>query len=405
MTTPTTTGTRSGPGSAPKRTDADDQVLWRWVGHRVRRHWPLLALAAAILAAAALTASAPADGLPLDPTATDADGTRALVDVLAALDRPAEVVTPDAIGDADVVLLLRDQLTAAQRGRLRERARAGARIVVADPASELAPEPTGRTGLLDRQLSADCDLSAAPDARDVRPANGAALFAAPDGGTACFRGGGGAWLVTEPVGRGHVIALGDASPLTNARLDVADHAPLVVGLLTPAGGGDIGIVRPVLRTAADADETLSDLVPTGVRTMLGQLLLAFVVVVMWRARRLGRPLPDRSPVRLPSSDLTAAFGALLARNRTRAPAAQRIVAGARRRLTRHLGLTPDATHDEVARAVAAVTGDDADRVTTLLDPAPPDDDAALLRIASELASIERAVDRDLRSDMETADAD
>jgi hypothetical protein len=405
MTAAPTTGPRRDAPPASPRTDADDQVLWRWAWRQLRRHRALLVLAAAILAAAALTVSAPDDGLPLDPSATGADGTRALVDVLAALQRPADVVTPDAIGDADVVLVLRDQLTGRQRERLRRRARAGARVVVADPASELTPEPTGSTGLLDRSLTADCDLSATLAARRIQPGDGAALFAVPDGGTACFPGDGGAWLVVEPVGRGHIIALGDPSVLTNSRLDVADHAPLVVRLLTPADGRDIAIVRPVLRSAAEGDETLSDLVPTGVRTMLGQLLLAFVVVVLWRARRLGRPLPDTSRVRLPSSDLTAASGALLARNRTRAAAARRIAAGSRRRLTRHLGLSPDTTDDEIARAVAAVTGDDTARVTTLLDPAPPHDDPTLLRITAELDTLERAVERALRLDMETADAD
>ncbi|HEX6256426.1 MAG TPA: DUF4350 domain-containing protein [Euzebyales bacterium] len=402
MTTPQRKG--HGPGTAPEPHDVDDQVLWRWVWHRARRHWALLTLAAAILATAALTATMPDDGLPLDPTATGADGTRALVDVLAALGRPAGVVDPGAIGDADVVLLLRDQLTTRQREHLRERVRAGARVVVADPASELVPDTTARTGLLHRRLTADCDLSATLAAREIRPGSGAALFETPDDAAACFPAADGAWLVAEPLGRGHVIALGDPSPLTNARLAVADHAPLVVGLLTPGGGREIEIVRPVLRTAGD-DETLSDLVPTGVRTMVGQLLLAFGVVVLWRARRLGRPLRDASRVRLPSSDLTAAVGALLARNRTRSSAARRIVAGSRRRLTRQLGLSPDAADDEVARAVAAVTGEDAGRVTTLLDPPPPTDDPELLEIASGLATLEQVVERNLTLDMEPADAD
>ena len=117
----------------------------------------------------------------------------------------------------------------------------GARVVVADPASELVPDTTARTGLLHRRLTADCDLSATLAAREVRPGSGAALFETPDDAAACFPAADGAWLVAEPLGRGHVIALGDPSPLTNARLAVADHAPLVVGLLTPGGGGEIEI--------------------------------------------------------------------------------------------------------------------------------------------------------------------
>jgi hypothetical protein len=125
--------------------------------------------------------------------------------------------------------------------------------------------------------------------------------------------------------------------------------------------------------------------------MLLQLLVAFGVYILWRARRLGRPVVDEAPVRLASSDLVTAVGALFARNATRVAAVQRVADDTRARLARRLDLPRDAAAVDVADAVAARTGRDPTAVAAALRPPDPADDADLLAATAALDALEQAV--------------
>lgn len=384
-------------------TAADDQVLWCWAWQRLRAWWPLLALGAAIVVVAAVTARGTGTGLPLDPRSSGPDGTRAVVSVLDRLGRDVDVVDPGAANDGDVVLVLRDQFTPDQRAAVRERVARGGRLVVADPSSPLAPDVAGDLGLLGRVVDRGCALPALAEVDRVAPGSGA-TFAVPDGATGCFAVGDGAWLVVEDLGEGHVVSLGGPETLINSELDRADHAVLVAQLLTPAGADRVTVVRPVVRTAADgAGPGLADLVPDWVVATGAQLGVAFLVLVLLRARRLGPPLVDTSPVRLANADQTRAVGALLARNAARSAALGRIADDTRRRLARRLGMPATASVDEVAQAVAARTAGDADRAARVLAPSAPSDDAALLRAQADLGALEQALQTSLSDHPEPAD--
>ncbi|HSJ44753.1 MAG TPA: DUF4350 domain-containing protein [Euzebyales bacterium] len=398
MTAPSSSfdGTRAHGAPTPGGS-VDDRVLGRWLWGRLRSSWPLLVAAAAIVVAAALTAVRPDETLPLSPDSREPDGTAALVDVLAALGRRARVVTPHAIGDADVVLVLQDHFGDGAAGddlryALRARARAGARVVVADPGSPLTPDVVGGIGLLDRTLRRGCAVQALRDVGDIRPGDGA-LYEADGDAVGCFTTDGGSWLVVTPEGRGHVVALGGPGALTNAGLQSADNAMLAIQLLTPEGGGGPAIVRPLPPTQAAGADALElwELVPSGVRVMALQLCVAFGVYAMWRARRLGRALVDDTPVRLASSDLTTAVGALHARNATRADAVRRIADDTRARLARRFGLARTADVAEVAAAVAARTRRDPATVAAVLAPPDPVGDADMLAMTGALAELEQTV--------------
>lgn len=384
--------------TADDGTGADDRVLWSWLWARLRSAWPLLALAVAVLVVAALTAPRPDTGLPLDPASTGPDGTRALLDVLDGLGHPARVVAPadvgdaDATGDADVILLLHDTFRADDRrhAALRRRVERGARLVIADPGSPLTPDPAGDLGLADRILSRACRVAALRDVTQVRPGPGAA-YDVPAGATGCFPAAAGAWLTIQQRGRGDIVALGGPEPLTNAALGRADHAVLAAQLLAPAGGGTVAVIRPVLSTAADGGDRLSALVPGYVVTMALQLLLGFALLVAHRARRLGPPLRETSPVRLANAELTSAVGGLLARNAARGAAADGIARDLRRRLARRLGLPADADADEVAAVAAERTGAERAAVAATLMPGPPVDDPELLHALAALTGVEHAV--------------
>lgn len=302
----------------------------------------------------------------------------------------------DAVADGAVVLLLRDQLGEGPqadevRDRLRDGVRQGGRLIVADPTSPLAPDVAGTTTLLDVSRERACDVPALRDVDAVRPGAGA-LYEPGDVAVGCFGDADGAWLVATSIGRGHIVALGGPGVFTNAGLRDADNAVLAVQLLTPAGAAGPTVVRPLPPTVVtQREETLGDLVPRAVRIVAWQLLVAFGVYVMWRARRLGRPLVDAAPVRLASADLTTAVGALFARNATRVAAVGRIVDDARGRIARRLGLPRTADVADVAVEVAARTGRDVAELTAVLAPPDPTDDAMLLDAAAALTALERDV--------------
>jgi hypothetical protein len=220
------------------------------------------------------------------------------------------------------------------------------------------------------------------------------LLQAPAGSTACFTRNGAdgrvaAWLVIVARGRGTIVVLGGPGALVNARLGHADNAVLAAALLAPHAGERVAVLGP--RPPGTGTRTLSDLVPTRVRLMLAQLALAFVVVVAWRARRLGRPVLEAQPVELAGSELVVAVGNLLQRARGRARAATVLRQDLRRTLATRLGLATDASAEQVADAAAAWSGIPSERVRGLLDGGTPADEAALVRLGQDVESVREEV--------------
>src|SRR5205807_3951525 len=126
------------------------------------------------------------------------------------------------------------------------------------------------------------------------------------GAIGCSRDGAAAWLVTRAEGRGDIVALGGLAPFTNERLGGADNGILAVTLLGPGRQARVTVLYGGRRT-------LYGLVGTNVKLALVQLLVAFVLLALWRARRLGRPVLELQPVVIPGYELVTAVGNLLQR--------------------------------------------------------------------------------------------
>ena len=84
--------------------------------------------------------------------------------------------------------------------------------------------------------------------------------------------------------------------------------------------------------SAPAATTLVDLVPTDVRQAIIQLVVAFVLLVLWAGRRLGRPVLEPQPVAVEGAELVAAVGRLLDGRRRPDEAAAAVRAATRRTL-------------------------------------------------------------------------
>jgi Domain of unknown function (DUF4350) len=360
------------------------------VSRSIRGALPWLAVVVALLLVVVVGGRRQDQGVPLDPTSPGPLGTKALVEVLRGLGARVSVAAdPPAAGTA-TALLLSDDLDPARREALLAWVRQGGTLVVADPGSGVTDaEVVGSTriGLLDAELERRCDLPALRDVGRVA-APGGVVLAVPAGGRGCFPRGRGAWLVTQPLGVGTVVRLGGAGALTNEQLGKADNGLLAASLLAPGPGTAVRVLRPPL--PGEGPRGLADLVAPRVKLALAQLAVAFLVLALWRARRLGRPVAEPQPVQLPGSELVVAVGSLLQRARGRAQAAGLLADDLRRDLAERLGLPPSAPPEQVADAAAA-RGLDRRRALAALQPAAPRDEAELVALSQSVDAIRREV--------------
>ena len=263
--------------------------------------------------------------------------------------------------------------------------------MVADPSSPLNPFPRARSfglGLVDERLSRRCDVAALRAVAHVH-APGNVRYHVPAGATGCFSSDEGSWLVQRSEGSGNLVAVGGAGALTNAELGRDDNGLLAVTLLAPARQARVQVFP--LPAPGAGRKGLVDLVSPRVKLALVQLAVAFVVLALWRARRLGRPVLEPAPVQIPGSELVVAVGSLLQRGRGRARAAQILRHGLRRALGSRLGLPAGAPPEQVAEAAAGRTGMTVAELTVLLDGPGPADERQLVELAQSVERVRQEV--------------
>jgi len=351
---------------------------------RPRRLAPWLLLAAGIIAVALIAGRGNAHGGPPgSPLSTAPDGTRALVDSLRELGVAVDVTSEPPGRETTAVLVLRDGLGTRGDAEVLDWVRGGGTLVVADVRSPLNPaSPAAADRVGGDALPRRCDVAALAGVARVE-APGDHLLDVPAGAIGCFRDGAAAWLVTRAEGRGDIVALGGLAPFTNERLGGADNGILAVTLLGPGRQARVTVLYGGRRT-------LYGLVGTNVKLALVQLLVAFVLLALWRARRLGRPVLELQPVVIPGSELVTAVGNLLQRAHKRDQVARLMADDLRRDLGNRVGLPPTAPPEQVADAVSARTGVPARDILAALAGAPTDD-AGLVALAQAVESVRQEV--------------
>jgi Domain of unknown function (DUF4350) len=368
----------------------------------VGRALPWVAVVLGVALVVAVAGRGPEEGEPLDPGSPGPLGTKALMDVLRELGGEVRISSDPPGSTIQTTLLLSDDLTPERRQDLLEWVRQGGTLVVADPSSgvtEVEPAGSTRIGLLDAEIERRCDVAALGNVGRVA-APGGVVFEVPAGrggrgvaaGTrACYPRNDGAWLLVQPLGLGTVVRLGGASVLVNQELGEADNGLLLASLLVPAPGTAVRVLQPPLPGGGNAG--LGDLVAPRVRLALWQLVVAFVLLALWRARRLGRPVAEPQPVQLPGAELVMAVGNLLQRAKGRGQAAGLLTDDLRRSLAERLGLPPSAPPGLVADTVAARTGIPRERVLRALSPTTPRDEAELVALSQAVDTVRREVTR------------
>jgi hypothetical protein len=169
----------------------------------------------------------------------------------------------------------------------------------------------------------------------------------------------------------------------------ADNSVLAVSALGAREGATVAVMQPA--AVGGGDKTLRQLVSRRVKDAMWELLVAFGIVVIWRARRLGRPILEPQLVDVPGSELVVAVGNLLQQAQRRDQAAGMLRRHLRRTLGDRLGLAPDAPAEAIASAVGARTNLPPERVAAALSTTPLTSDAELVALARAVEHIRKEI--------------
>lgn len=387
------------PAEAPTTSSLATPAAQRWRSAKT----PIAVALLVLLAGTVLVLSrGPAPASRLDPRSPAPSGGRAVAELLRRAGVQVDLVTTTAALVAtarpgDTVLVTDPGLLGP--AQVRDTVALGTDLVVlasTDPAGYL-PGFVAEPQQADVRAPA-CSL--APAARSGRSDAGVIGYRPDPTGAAvlpldtqlCYPADGVASLVQATTGGRAVTLVGSAAILTNDRLDDQGDAALALGLL----GARPRLVW-YLPTAGDgpvtARRTFYDLVPDGVWWGLGEGLVALLLLVLWRARRLGPLVVEPLPVVVRAAEAVEGRARLYRRTGARGPAADALRTGVRRRLGTALGLTLGAAPPTVLAAVGARSRLDPGRVRDLLYGAAPVDDAALVRLADALDALEKEVRR------------
>nr|HMR97602.1 hypothetical protein [Microthrixaceae bacterium] len=215
-----------------------------------------------------------------------------------------------------------------------------------------------------------------------------------------------AHVLEEERGAGTLITLSSPYMWANARLqpdkedggEPLDNAAIALRLLGPTGAGategtSVTFVDavPTAGVAPDGTRNPIELLPTGVKLALVQLVAAFLLYAWWRSRRLGPVVVERMPVEIAGSELVVAVGDLMRRKGSAQRAADVLRADARRDLARRLGVPLDAPPESFVRVVSTRSGRAVESVAAVLGDGPVPSAEALVRLASSLSDIRQEV--------------
>jgi hypothetical protein len=387
-------------------------VTARW------RRWRWLLAVALVVALAALiaavTGSVTGDRDRLGPNNPGPDGSRALVQLLRRqgvdvrqVHRSPEVVT--ATGTNSTVVVTNPYLLGpAQLDRLL--ADDAPNLVLIEPneitLSRLAPDVRTAGHAEATVRAADCTIPAVQAAGAVRA--GGYLYSrvsmpidGPSASGICYRqpdspDDGSYLTLTTP--RRTVTVIGQSDLLTNEHLGADGNAALALWALGEKRSLVWYTPDPLEPQGSGSDQpTVSDLLPDWVFWAMVQLAVACAFAMLWRARRLGKLVPEPLPVIVRAAETQEGRARLYRQASARGRAAATLRTASLRRLAARLaapaGTTPDQLVTLVARAIGRDQSGEMMLHALLLGPAPRSD-AELIRLADDLDAVERELSRD-----------
>ncbi|MFB4313311.1 DUF4350 domain-containing protein [Actinomadura sp. 21ATH] len=392
-----------GPAAGGDGPTAGQVAARRWRSSR----GVLFAVLALVVVALGIAALRPSGSdQDLDPESARPGGTRALAEILKQRGNPVQVSRDagDAAGKAGpgtvLVITRPERLTDRDIALLR-----GTRgdLLLVEPSRDvlagLAPGVERASSSYEPVSEPGCAVRGAEIAGRVEfgRSDTYQLTGGASGGIGCYRSEDDLHrLVQVPAAGRTITVLGSAAPLTNERLRDEGNAALGMNL-AGARAATVWLIPDMPAPGSGSEEeSLGDLLPFGVKLLILQLIIAVVLVALWRARRLGPVVAEALPVIVRSAETVEGRARLYRAHRARGSAAEALRAGTRERLVPLLGLPRSAAQDpaaarEIVAAVAQRSTYDEAMVGAALYGPEPGDDGQLVGLTDLLDDLERQV--------------
>jgi hypothetical protein len=338
-----------------------------------------------------------------DPVEAGPGGFLALKRFLGSMG--AEVSSEDGPPEHGVFVLLSDFRGREEAASVLSWVEGGGRLVLADPHSATAEVLSVAAGGLigparEESLQPGCVAPEIVGVGEVTVDSSDVGLELPPEAVGCFPGRGGPFLGIVPHGKGSVVVLGGASPLTNEMLLRSDNGLLALRSFAPAAGcrpagtvcGPV-VFGPAIPAGFGEGKGLWASMPPRAKAVAAGLTLALVLFAAARGRRLGKPVLEDPVTVIPASQLAHAASGLYRNARAAQHAGTLLRDAAAWRISRRLGF-PTADPGEVRRLLEADgrLGDAAG----ILDAPAPRDDIELIELGGRLAELEAAAVKELQ---------
>lgn len=405
---------RSGPVDEPPVIIGDDTTgRSRAAGTWRRLRWPLTVLGAVALFVLFLAVVRPAtSAAPYAPDNPEPGGGMAVAEVLE--DQGVRVTHVTTVADAVAAagqgstLLVTPNPSFFAEDQISALNRTGADLVVLDPDYSLVAGVSRDTvdvtyGEPASPRAPQCDDPAAQAAGEVRLAPG--LYDLSTGSedvrpVLCWPDGAGAFAYARlDFPDRSVTLVSDPAVLRNGSVLDEGNAALALWMLGQNEDLVWLVPNPMDVSTGDDEPTpaergqVSPMMPPGSAPVALVVVLAAVLLALWRVRRMGPLVVEDLPVLVRSAEATRGRARLYRAARARGHAAAGLRASTADRIASRLGLARSSDANTVVDAVVAATNRPSQQVADLLYGPPPADDAALAELARRLDILESEVHR------------
>ena len=362
----------------------------------------VVAIVLVVAVLSVLTARSVTHGEALDPDNPRPSGAQAVARVLAqhgvdvtVVRRAAELASTSIDQHTTLMVTSSGNLGRETAAQVERRGAEAGQVVLATPAPALLEAlqlpivpAEARVG---RRTSAGCEDPLVGDLTlEVEPS--AAYRSTSSAVEQCFRGDGprAGSLVVRVDKAAPVYAVGGSDLFSNDRVDRSDNAAAALRLLG-AHGRLVWYVPDSRDIAAGDSGSFSAQLPGGLVPALWLIAAATVAMMFWRGRRLGPLVIEPLPVTVKAVESTQGRGRLYRRVSDRPHASTVLRAATMRRLVTLLRLPADSDPWHVAQVTSRVVARDPRDVHEVLVGRPVTDDAALVRLAADLNTLEKEV--------------